>query len=385
MEHAVADAMPTPHAPDACENCAAPLQGRFCAQCGQSRHNPLRHLGHAIEEVFESFWHLDGRVFRTLRDLWVPGRVARAYLGGHRVRYIPPLRLFVILSLLTFFVGRLVLPEQMPQARIAVDEAIVEARTVAEVERARTRLLADIEASAQGTQGNARARATIDAVRARIEDAAVRRTAELEGRPPPPGPTPVQRDRDQLELMIDSGFRINDRPWHPTRNPVDVAWLPSFADAWLNARIGKMRDNLRRMGTDTGQYVLAILGAVPTALIVLMPVFALLLKLVHLGTGRGYLEHLVVGLYSHAFLLVALLLTFLLGPVGAGSGARATASVFGLWAIWLFVPAYLLAMQWRVYGGHWALVLLRFALIAPAYLFLLSMAVTYAAFAGLSA
>ncbi|MGH8027478.1 MAG: DUF3667 domain-containing protein, partial [Pseudoxanthomonas sp.] len=55
-------------APAHCENCHAPLQGEFCHQCGQSIHNPVRHAGHAIEEVFESFWHLDGRVFRTLRD-----------------------------------------------------------------------------------------------------------------------------------------------------------------------------------------------------------------------------------------------------------------------------------------------------------------------------
>ena len=71
-------------------------------------HSPTRHFGHAMEEVLESFWHLDGRVFRTLRDLMLPGRIACNYLAGQRVRYIAPLRLFVILSLLTFFIGKLV-------------------------------------------------------------------------------------------------------------------------------------------------------------------------------------------------------------------------------------------------------------------------------------
>ncbi|MET0755392.1 MAG: DUF3667 domain-containing protein, partial [Pseudoxanthomonas sp.] len=79
-------------APVHCENCHATLQGEFCHQCGQSIHNPVRHAGHAIEEVFESFWHLDGRVFRTLRDLLWPGRTAMEYLAGHRQRYLPPLR-----------------------------------------------------------------------------------------------------------------------------------------------------------------------------------------------------------------------------------------------------------------------------------------------------
>ncbi len=78
----------------ACENCNTALHGHYCHRCGQSAHNPLKHVGHAIEEVFESFWHLDGRIFRTLRDLWVPGRIALNYLMGRRVGYVQPLRLF---------------------------------------------------------------------------------------------------------------------------------------------------------------------------------------------------------------------------------------------------------------------------------------------------
>ena len=56
--------------PAACENCATVLSGDYCHVCGQRTHSPLRHFGHAVEEVLESFWHLDGRIFRTLRDLW---------------------------------------------------------------------------------------------------------------------------------------------------------------------------------------------------------------------------------------------------------------------------------------------------------------------------
>ncbi len=57
--------------------------------------------------MFESFWHLDGRIFRTLRDLLVPGRLALRLLSGQRVRYVAPMRLLPILSLLTFFIARI--------------------------------------------------------------------------------------------------------------------------------------------------------------------------------------------------------------------------------------------------------------------------------------
>ena len=59
--------------------------------------------------MYESFWHLDGQIFRTLYEPWIRGRIASNYLGGQRVRYLPPLRLFVVLSLFAFFAARLAL------------------------------------------------------------------------------------------------------------------------------------------------------------------------------------------------------------------------------------------------------------------------------------
>ena len=133
-----------------CENCEAPLQGPYCHACGQPVVSPVRHAAHAIEDVFESFWHLDGRVFRTLRDLLAPGRVALEYLAGHRVRYIAPLRLFVILSLLTFFVGKLVVHAEGPVFQVdPEDTKFAQMQTVAEVEQARDRALQKISAAEQ--------------------------------------------------------------------------------------------------------------------------------------------------------------------------------------------------------------------------------------------
>ena len=130
-----------------CEDCDAALQGEFCHQCGQSMHNPIRHAGHAIEEFFEAFWHLDGRVFRTLRDLMSPGRVANNYLAGHRQRYIAPLRLFVVRSLLTFFIGAATVHFDETSV-VDVDDSVgrfEQATTVAEVERMRDELTAELQ------------------------------------------------------------------------------------------------------------------------------------------------------------------------------------------------------------------------------------------------
>ena len=139
-----------PH-PTVCENCGTALQGDYCHACGQSTHSPVRHVGHAVEEVFESFWHLDGRIFRTLRELCVPGRIAERYLAGHRVRYVAPMRLMVILTLLTFFVAKFVVQDAMAEMTVddgpragQLDDSFARADTVAEVKALRDETLASL-------------------------------------------------------------------------------------------------------------------------------------------------------------------------------------------------------------------------------------------------
>jgi TM2 domain-containing membrane protein YozV len=113
-------------------------------------------------------------------------------------------------------------------------------------------------------------------------------------------------------------------------------------------------------------------------LFILVPVFALMLKLLYLGSGRLYLEHLVVALYSHAFLCLALLAIFslmLLGDAVSAAAPWATAAIAVLRAlVWLWMPVYLYRMQQRVYGERWWLTALKYAALGLAYFFLVGLA-----------
>jgi len=131
----------------------------------------------------------------------------------------------------------------------------------------------------------------------------------------------------------------------------------------------------------------AILTALPGALFFLMPVFALVLRIVYIPRPMGYLEHLVVALYSHCWLMMVVLATFLVASI-SNALASPPAATLGLWItalLWLAVPVYLLWMQQRVYGGNKLLTVLRYALIGGVYFFLVNVVVMYAALAGISA
>jgi hypothetical protein len=89
-----------------CANCRAALNGEYCAACGQ-RHEPHIHtVTHFAGEAFESVSHADSRLWRTLRYLLArPGFLTREFFAGRRVSYLPPFRLYLVISVLFFLVA----------------------------------------------------------------------------------------------------------------------------------------------------------------------------------------------------------------------------------------------------------------------------------------
>lgn len=88
-----------------CENCGAQLVGDYCAQCGQPGIDYRRSFRHVIVDVLDSFLNWDSKFFATIGLLIVkPWRLTNEFLAGKRVRYLHPLRLYLLASIL-FFLG----------------------------------------------------------------------------------------------------------------------------------------------------------------------------------------------------------------------------------------------------------------------------------------
>jgi Protein of unknown function (DUF3667) len=88
-----------------CRNCGTALLGAYCHVCGQAIHEHNRSIFRLALEGLEGLADLDGRLAKTLLPLFFdPGRLARDYLDGRRVRHVPPFRLFFISLLIFMFV-----------------------------------------------------------------------------------------------------------------------------------------------------------------------------------------------------------------------------------------------------------------------------------------
>jgi len=379
-----------------CPNCGAATWGEFCFACGQPKKGLIRRFGSILGDFLDTVFSIDNRLLRTLGPLYFwPGHLTLEYFAGRRVRYVTPFRLFFFLCVLSFLALRvstadteLVMAEERGLARIASaqGDAEVDAALAAALRGQR-----DGDAVADDTSAAASPQAEVNvSIGESSTDAdELRRAAELrkawlaeaakaraDGRAPPSDPSPSVGE-----------IRFGDVPWDPESNPVRIGWLPDFANAEINARLGRAQDAMRHARENPRPLIDAFFGAIPPATFLMVPLFALFLKLVYLFKRRLYMEHMLVALHSHAFIFLSLLLLTLVATAGEvwGEGrawlSGALAGVEAAMAVW--VPIYLLLMQKRIYRQGWLVTLLKFGVVASAYMVLFSLGIALAVLLGL--
>jgi len=372
---------PAPPQP-VCQNCGAPLLGEHCYACGQPVKGLVRHFSSILGDFLDSVLNIDARVFRTLWPLFSrPGFLSHEYFEGRRVRFVSPVRLFVFLSIVTFFVAQFTLDfSGVKVGNDGNDDAIASAKTVQEVVRNRDATLAELQKAHRDTGDVPGVSVGLDAAATAIRAKADRRIAELKAAKP----GTAEASKATKDAEEDEDLSFNGKPWDAKTNPIDVPWLPGFANRKLNELAGHAKENVHRMQRDPNLLKDAVLRAVPSTLFVLLPIFALMLKIMYAFRRRLYMEHLIVALHSHAFLCLSLLLVFLLMAL-EDAFAPALHGVFRLLQtlLWIWMPVYLLLMQKRVYGQGWPMTVLKYCLLGFCYFILLSFGAAFTMLAGL--
>jgi hypothetical protein len=88
-----------------CLNCGAYVEERYCTHCGQENIEIKESFRHLISHFFSDLTHYDSKLFTTLKDLlFKPGYLTNEYLAGKRANYLHPIRMYVFVSFLYFLV-----------------------------------------------------------------------------------------------------------------------------------------------------------------------------------------------------------------------------------------------------------------------------------------
>jgi len=365
---------PVAPTPRTCQNCGTPLHGEYCAACGQPVKGMIRPLSSMLHDVADTVLNIDSRIFRTLAPLYFrPGYLTNEYFAGRRARYVTPFRLYFFLSVLAFFAVQFALGDINMNNAIISDGEIGAAQTPEEVETARADVVARLSKLKGAAAGGAEQAIKNANKNAEQRLAHLKRVAEAKAQGAPP---PIDKSENSNDLDFDGV------PWDAQTHPLRVAWLPAFANERLNGAIGRAKNNLPRIRKDPKPFLLSAFGMLAQVLFVLMPLFALLLKIFYIFKRRLYMEHLIVALHSHAFVFLSMLLLTLVGLARgwATVAAPALAAVLRLLMIGMFcwLPIYLFLMQKKVYRQGWFFTTLKFGAIGIGYTMMISLGIAAA-------
>jgi hypothetical protein len=381
---AAATAAPAPPvATGNCPNCNAPLYGPFCYACGQSKRGLIRHFSTILGDFLDSVLQIDSRTLRTLLPLYLkPGFLTNEYFAGRRVRYVTPLRLYFFLSIVAFLVISLVsrLDVSAGSDGLRVGYQVDAQELAALPPEQRQQRLEDVERELRFLPESERAKVRTELERA-IADAQ-QRGARAEQAPTEAGKAErlggaIEQAERAAAREDEPIYLFSDEPWNPKTNPVRVSWLSDSMNQALNEEIGVLIRKARKLEDDPAPFIRQMFALAPQALFLILPLFALLLKVFYLFKRRLYMEHLIVALHSHSFICLSMLVLVALYKLGewtAGWPVLPTLLNLGYALAWIWLPLHLLLMQHRVYRQHWFVTLLMYGVIGTCYLVLLSFA-----------
>jgi len=299
----------------ACANCGALLQGRFCHVCRQNFDAHKRSILRLIWEATEGLFDLDGRLLRTVPNLFFrPGRLARDYLEGRIARHVPPFRTFLV-ALLVFILAAENAAHQSTVANQRVQQARATALATPQgraAEAARIRLEAATDRAddlKEAAADRAQDLADPDQNRARVEARYAKESAKIQ---------------DRYAAEIDKANRVAAGLPEQPAAPATAASANKTArkSAWWKAP-------LRKATADPDAYLAVMFAWGQRAAILLLPIVGLSLALVYRRRRQYFIyDHMVVALNFLSFV-------FLVSAIGFLLPGRLMTYALGLAAVWI--------------------------------------------------
>lgn len=313
-----------------CLNCGHLVSDRFCAHCGQDSKEFRRSVWGIIVQFFETFTELDNTFFRSFYPLlFKPGFLTIQYLKGKRKSYLNPIQMYAFFSFL-FFLMAFSLPDFNEEKEESIGHQME--RNLYQTDTGGTG-----KKNLQGTVAGNNFTIGIPGVTIKMQDTASGGPIQLDYN------VKTIREYDSLQATLADGQK-------------DGFFTRIFYKRLLgiNSRVQNKEAGVLEGMIDSFK------ANIPNLVILLLPVFALILKLVFIRRKWFYVEHLIFGIHFHCFAFFILSLTLILDLLPFD-----TSELEGLLFLSIFIYGPI-AIR-RVYQQSWLKTILKSIFIAFTY------------------
>jgi hypothetical protein len=316
-----------------CENCGTKLEGPFCHKCGQHDFDFKQGFGHALHDALENFFHFDTKLFRnTVTLLFRPGVLSAEFNAGRRVAQMPPLRLYIFVSILFFFIS--FTSDRIPKDNIIQQDAPKE----------------ELRIGAGPKLKNILVEAKTDSDKSELAE----KNAQT-----------LQALGDDKVAPADATEKTADQAT-PKK---EKAHKPKDPKSELEKTLEEKGEYAYRHQHELAE---AFVHAIPKMLLFCLPLFALYTRVLFRKAGLAYLQHLVVAIHFHTFIFIWLLFR----DGWAGLAGLFSASLHG-WIVFfagVWLTIYPLLMLRRLFANSWKRTFFKTVALAMAYALTLGLA-----------
>jgi hypothetical protein len=379
-----------------CENCHQELAGPFCANCGQSSDSTLKYFWTVIMHLLDDIFSFDSRASRTLWPLIIrPAFLTNEYFAGRRVHYVPPLRLYLFISIVFFITLKFFVAADDGSGININGKQEVITQVKGHIKQLKTEQDSLQQPSSESTSTpteTTHLNEEIDKFNSYLADLnreytsgqnkqlikITRELVELEFDKTEEKLSPKEQER--LEALLEKRLKILNGDLISEEltigNNEDGSLSFDFLSEENNKKLNGFAEKLKEKGekafnSDTGPLVDQVIGKLPQLMFILLPLFAVLLKVMFIFSKRLYMEHLTVALHSHSFIFITILLFEIFDLLDnyfvetSPNIANLSGVVAGGLLVWM--PIYLFIMQKRVYKQGVFFTLVKFSIIGIIY------------------